>query len=105
MCRQRLCVLQGIQRSRGGSTLSAENRLTAEQLAALAAGDVVTIESGHEFGRRRHVIGTVARVEGPCLYVRCEGTRGGVFVERYSLRDGVRIGGGTRAELVSGDPD
>jgi hypothetical protein len=32
--------------------------------------------------------------------VSCQGPRGGTFVERYSLRDGVRMGGGNRAELV-----
>jgi hypothetical protein len=75
-------------------------RLTAEQLAALAPGDVVAIESGLEFGRRRIATATVARVDGVCITVKCTGPRGSTFVERYSLRTGLRVGGGTRAELV-----
>ncbi|MCU1614723.1 MAG: hypothetical protein JWO98_2263 [Frankiales bacterium] len=85
--------------------MSAENRLTADQLAALAPGDDVTIESGAEFGRRRHTAATVVRVDGSCVVVSCEGSRGGKFVERYGLRDALRVGGGTRAELVSPDPE
>jgi hypothetical protein len=84
--------------------LSAENRLTAEQLAALAPGDVVTVESGQEFGRRRHVTATVVRVDGSSVFVRCNGPRGASYVERYGLRDGFRVGGGTRAELVNPPP-
>jgi hypothetical protein len=80
--------------------LSAQNRLTAEQLAALSPGDAVTVESGAEFGRRRHVSGRVVRVDGSWVTVSCRGPRGGTFVERYSLRDGLRRGGGNRAELV-----
>jgi hypothetical protein len=80
--------------------VSAENRLTAEQLAALSPGDAVTVESGLEFGRRRHASARVVRVDGFCVTVSCQGPRGSTFVERYSLRDGLRMGGGTRAELV-----
>ena len=75
------------------------NRLTAEQIAALAPGDPVTIESGADVGRPRHTTGTVTRVGSTHLVVTVPGPRGGTFVERYSLRDGVRDGGG-RAELV-----
>src|SRR3954468_7962086 len=85
--------------------MAAENRQTADQLAALAPGDDVNVESGLEFGRRRHVTATVARVDGSCLQVRCRGPRGASYVERYGLRDGIRIGGGTRAELVNAQPD
>jgi hypothetical protein len=84
--------------------VGAENRLTTEQLAALSPGDVVTVESGLEFGRRRHTTATVVRVDGFCVTVRCPGPRGGTFVERYGLRDGLRVGGGTRAELVDAQP-
>jgi hypothetical protein len=80
--------------------LSAQNRLPAAQLAALAPGDAVTVESGAEFGRRRLASGRVVRVDGTCVTVSCQGPRGGTFVERYSLRDGLRMGGGNRAELV-----
>jgi hypothetical protein len=75
--------------------LAAENRLNAEELAALAPGDTVTIESGLEFARRRHSTGTVARITGRHVVVRC-----GSYVECYGLRDGIRDGGAGRAELV-----
>ena len=78
--------------------MAAENRLTAEQLAALAPGDPVTIESGAEFSRRRFTTGTVAWVSGPHIMVRC-----GPYLERYRLRDGTREGGVGRAELVNLD--
>jgi ribosome maturation factor RimP len=82
-----------------------ENRLTADQLAALAPGDTVTIESGAEFGRSRFTPGTVVRVDASHVVVRCEGPRGrGTYIERYGRRDGVRRGGG-RAELINPDGD
>lgn len=85
--------------------MAAENRVTAEQLAALAPGDAVTIESGQEFGRRRYSVGTVVRVNGSCITVRSEGPRGGKFVEKYGLCDGLRMGGGRPAERVDADPE
>ena len=75
--------------------MSAENRLTAEQLAALGPGDLATIESGAEFGRRRQTTATVARITARHVVVRC-----GAYIECYGLRDGMRDGGGGRAELV-----
>jgi len=84
--------------------VAAENRLTSDQLVALAPGDTVTIESGAESSRRRYASGTVVRVSPTHVVVRVEGPRGGTFVERYSLRDGLRDGGG-RAELVTADSD
>lgn len=78
--------------------MAAENRLTSEQLASLAPGDPVTIESGQDFGRRRHTSGTVVRRDGARVVVRC-----GAYLEHYSLRDGVREGGVGRAELVNLD--
>jgi len=80
--------------------VSAENRLSVEQLAALAPGDAVTIESGAEFGRRRWSTGTVARITTRHVVVRS-----GAYVECYGLRDGVRDGGVGRAELINGQPD
>jgi hypothetical protein len=80
------------------------NRLTADQIAALAPGDTVTIESGAEFGRSRHTTGTVVRVGPAHVVVSCSGPRGGRFIEQYRRRDGVREGGG-RAELVDADVD
>ena len=44
--------------------MSAENRLTADQLAAMAPGDAVTVESHAEFSRRRYTPGTIVRVTG-----------------------------------------
>ncbi len=84
--------------------MSFENRLTAEQIAALDPGDTVTIESGVGLGRPRHTTGTVIRAGAHHIDVRVEGPRGGTFIERYRTRDGVREGGG-RAELVRGDID
>jgi hypothetical protein len=80
--------------------VAVDNRLTADQVAALGPGDTVTIESGAEFGRSRHTTGTVVRVGPSHIVVRVEGPRGGTFVERYGLRDAVRDGG-SRAELVN----
>jgi hypothetical protein len=85
--------------------VAAENRLTADQLAALAPGDAVAIESGTEFGRRRYTPGAVVRVDAFQVVVSCRGPRGSKYVERYGLRDGVRLGGGTRAELVNAEPE
>lgn len=86
------------------SPLSAENRLTADQLAALGVGDHVTIESGQDFRAPRCTAGTVTRVTEGEIVVRCAGRAGGVYIERYSRRDGPRIGRGNRAELVNTDP-
>ncbi len=78
--------------------MTVENRLSAEQLAALAPGDEVVIESGADLGRRRYTTAVVARVTARHVVVRC-----GVYVECYRLRDGIRDGGTGRAELVHGD--
>jgi hypothetical protein len=84
--------------------VAAGNRLTREQLAALAAGDTVTIETGADLGRSRHTTGTVVRTGPFHVVVSVAGPRGGTFIERYSLRDGLRDSGG-RAELVTTDAD
>jgi hypothetical protein len=83
--------------------VAAENRLTVEQLAGLSPGDAVTIESGQDFGRRRHASGTVVRIEGSRVVVSCKGPRGATFIEHYGRRDGLRVGRGQRAELVNPD--
>ena len=57
--------------------MSAENRLTAEQLAALQPGDEVTIESATDLGRARYATGAVVRVDGPCIAVSVRGAHGG----------------------------
>ena len=51
--------------------MAAHNRLTADQIAALAPGDTVTIESAADFA-----LGTVVRVAGPHIVVTCKGPRG-----------------------------
>jgi hypothetical protein len=83
--------------------VAAGNRLTREQLAALAPGDKVTIETGSDFGRSRHTTGTVVRTGPSHVVVSVEGPRGGTFIERYGVRDGLRDSG--RAELVTTDAD
>jgi hypothetical protein len=93
-------IAAGDHTREGARIVAVDNRLTADQVAALAPGDTVTIESGAEFSRRRHTTGTVVRVGPSHVVVRVEGPRGGTFVERYGLRDGVREGG-SRAELVN----
>ena len=80
--------------------MAAENRLSVDQLAALAPGDSVVIESAADFGKPRHAAGTVVRVAGPDIVVKVAG-RQGVYQERYRRRDGVRVDWLTRAELVS----
>jgi hypothetical protein len=77
-----------------------ENRLSAEQLAGLTSGDSVTIESGAEVSRRRYRTGRVVRVDPSHIIVNAPGPKGGTFIECYSRRDGVRVGGLGRAELV-----
>lgn len=53
--------------------MAADNRLTAEQIAALLEpGDTVTIESAADFARPRHALGTVVRVAGPHVVVTCK---------------------------------
>jgi hypothetical protein len=84
-------------------TVAAENRLTADQLTALAPGDAVTIESAADFGRPRHSTGTVVRIEGPHIVVSWRSARGVSYLHRYGRRDGVRVGGGHRAELVKSE--
>ncbi len=85
--------------------MSAEKRLTAEQLAALGPGDTVTIETSPGNRRPSLTTGTVVRVEPTRIVVSVRGRAGGKFVEQYARRDGVRVGRGNRAELVAVDPD
>ena len=49
--------------------MAADNRLTAEQLAALAPGDSVTMEFVRDFRRPKHVAGTVVRYVGSQIVV------------------------------------
>ena len=81
--------------------MSAENRLSPDQLAASAPGDAVTIESGVDSGRSRYACGTVIRRTATHLVIRSTTRHGGVYQEQYRLRDGIRDGGGGRAELVN----
>jgi hypothetical protein len=81
--------------------VAAENRLTADQIAALAPGDQELIEISGDFRRPRQTPGTVVRVAGPHIVVTCKSPRGVRYVHHFSRRDGVRIGGGHRAKLVN----
>ena len=83
--------------------MGVDNRLTAEQLAALEPGDTVTIESGQDFRRPRQATGTVVRVAGPDIVVKVASRHGVAHQELYRRRDGIRIGGVSRAELVNTD--
>ncbi len=80
-----------------------DNRLSAEQLADLSPGDTVTIESAQDFRRPRHATGTVVRVTGPDIIVKVASRHGVAHQERYRRRDGIRVGGVSRAELVNLD--
>ena len=83
--------------------MGVDNRLTADQLSALTPGDTVTIESGAAFSRRKYRSGQVVRLDPSYVVVKASGPRGGIFIERYGRRDGVRVGGVSRAELVQVD--
>lgn len=83
--------------------MSAQNRLTGEQLAALAPGDTVVIETSGDFRRPRQYAGTVARISGPTIVVSHRSARGVAYVQHFGRRDGVSTSGGRRAELVNPD--
>ncbi|MGY1830152.1 hypothetical protein ACI8AA_06930 [Geodermatophilus sp. SYSU D01180] len=85
--------------------MSIENRLTDEQLAALSPGDAVVIEAGAENGRPRHTAGTVVRADGPYITVSVRSPRGAAYLEQFRRRDGSRVGGRMRAELVNAGAD
>jgi hypothetical protein len=73
----------------GRTSVVTENRLSFEQLSALAPGEQVVIEVSGDFRRPRRCAGTVVRVEGSRLVVTTKGARGGTYIEHYSRRDGV----------------
>ncbi|MGY1618122.1 hypothetical protein ACI797_15390 [Geodermatophilus sp. SYSU D00691] len=81
--------------------MCAEHKLTAEQLAALAPGDAVTVEISGNFRRPRVCIGIVVRLKGSRLVVSTRSDRGVGYVHRFDRRDGVRVGDGHRAGLVN----
>ncbi len=83
--------------------MGVDNRLTVEQLAALAPGNSVTIESTAEFSRPLHTIGTVVRADGPFISVRVRSRRGVAYLEQYRRRDGSCVGGRGQAESVTAD--
>jgi hypothetical protein len=61
----------------GVQYVAADNRLTAEQIAALLEpGDTVTIESAADLARPRHALGTVVRVAGPHIVVTARAPAG-----------------------------
>jgi hypothetical protein len=81
--------------------VAVDNRLTAEQLAALTPGDPVTIEFVRDFRRPKHVAGHVVRLVGSQIVVSCRSDRGVPYVHHFDRR-GIRVGGGGQAELVAG---
>jgi hypothetical protein len=48
----------------------------------------------------RRCADTVVPIEGVYLVVSSRGAHGGIYVDRFSRRDGFRAGGGRTAELV-----
>ncbi len=85
--------------------MAAEDRLTAEQLAALEPGDPVVVESARNgFGRPHHAAGTVLRVTPSRVAVRVQDRRGAVYVEEFRVRDGLRdCGRSAPAYLIAAD--
>jgi uncharacterized protein YjiS (DUF1127 family) len=80
--------------------VSADNRLTAEQLAALAPGDAVVIETSGDFRRPQLCTATVTRIDPRHVVVSERTAHGGRYVHRFRLRDGIRDGGGRHAQLI-----
>lgn len=83
------------------ATVHAGIKLTADQIAALAPGDAVIIESGAETGRPRHTSGTVVRITGSQVVVSVSSARGVSYIQCYSRRDAYRVGRGSSAALVT----
>jgi len=81
--------------------VAVENRLSSEELAALAPGDTVTIEVTSGTGRPKLRAGVVGRIAGSRIFVKVQSRHGGTYTEEYRLPDGVRVGGLARAELVN----
>jgi hypothetical protein len=80
--------------------------LTAEQLGELEPGDPVTIETAVTGRRPSLATGTVVRTEPTAVIVAVPGRGGrGTYIERYSRRNGVRVGRGSRAQLVDVSSD
>jgi hypothetical protein len=78
--------------------------LRPDRLAALTIGDEVTIEESPSYREPERRTGTVVRVTGTEIFVRCTTRDGVTYQERYGRRDGVRLGG-ERAELVEPEPE
>jgi hypothetical protein len=83
--------------------VSAVNRLTGEQLADLAPGDPVVVETGGDFRRPQQSSGTVVRVSGAHIVVSVRSARGVPYVHQFGRRDGVCTAGARRSELVNPD--
>jgi hypothetical protein len=83
--------------------VAAENRLSADQLAALVPGDSVVIETSGDFRRPKLSSGIVVRIEGSRLVVLTRSPRGVSYVTQFGRCEGVSVGGGRRAELVNGE--
>jgi hypothetical protein len=72
--------------------VAVDNRLTAEQLAALAPGDPVTIEITADFRKPRYSTGTIARLEGSCIVVSWRTPRGMPYHREVALPAAGRFG-------------
>lgn len=83
--------------------MSAENRLSDVQLAALQPDDQVVIETAGDFRRPRQCTGRVVRVTGTHIVVSVRSDRGVPYVHRFGRRDGVCLEGTRRSELVNPD--
>jgi hypothetical protein len=59
----------------------------------------VTIEASQPYREPERRTGTVVRLTGTEIFVRCTSSDGVPYQERYGRRDGIRLGDG-RAELV-----
>jgi hypothetical protein len=99
-----VAVVGGSRSEYHGAPLSAENRLPPVRLAALTVGDEVTMEVSASYREPERRTGTVVRVTATEIFVRCTTRDGVAYQERYSRREGVRLGG-ERAELVNPERD
>jgi hypothetical protein len=83
--------------------MSAQNRLSDVQLAALQPDDQVVIETDGDFRRPRQCFGRIVRITSTHIVVSVRSDRGVPYVHRFGRRDGVCTEGTRRSELVHAD--
>lgn len=83
--------------------MSADDRVTDVQLAALRRGDQVVIETGGDFRRARQCDGRVVRITGTHIIVSMRSDRGVPYVHRFCRRNGVSTDGTRLSDLVHPD--